>query len=571
MATATVQIDRAELTELRLQAHYWRTQHRRAVEREMALKARVREVQGLLREERAANAALRRRVSDLEAQLDDVAAERDRQIEALKAKLVWLQQQMFGRKTEQTKERSAEAEADACGTDTAEGTPGPRDTPKRRRGQQPGAEGHGRKRREGLPTEVISHDLASDKRCCPRCGQPFAEFPGTEDSEEIHWEVRLVRRVHRRKRYRPTCACGAGAGFVAAPCPPKLIPKGMFSVGFWTELLLEKWLHQRPLHRVLKVLRLKNLPISQGTITGGLRRIGELLQPVYARLLERSRSATRWKMDETRWMVFVEVEGKTGYRWWLWVVITDDTVVYLLEPTRSAQVPRDHLGEEAEGMVLADRYKVYQALGAKILVAYCWSHVRRDYVRIHDSREVLRPWADEWVQRINELFALNQDRVAWPVGSEEFAAKDQAVREALEAMASVRDRELTDPDLHEAAREALESQQNHWDGLTLFVDHPEIPMDNNESERRLRDPAMGRKNYFGCGSLWTGMLTAILFSLFHTLLKNHINPEAWLLAYLQACAENGGQPLEAEAVDGFLPWNLSEEQKTAWHYPEHPP
>jgi len=160
-------------------------------------------------------------------------------------------------------------------------------------------------------------------------------------------------------------------GIVTAPCPPKLIPKGMFAVSFWVRLLMEKFLFQRPLHRVRKVLALEGLSVSQGTLTGGLQRIGELLQPVYARLLERSRTANHWKMDETRWLVFEEIQGKDGYRWWLWVVITDDTVVFLLEPTRSAQVPRNHLGENAKGIINADRYSVYKALGVNILVAFC--------------------------------------------------------------------------------------------------------------------------------------------------------------------------------------------------------
>jgi hypothetical protein len=37
-------------------------------------------------------------------------------------------------------------------------------------------------------------------------------------------------------------------------------------------------------------------------------------------------------------------------------------------------------------------------------------------------------------------------------------------------------------------------------GLTLFVDYPEVPMDNNYGERQLRNPVVGRKNYYGSGS-----------------------------------------------------------------------
>ena len=136
-------------------------------------------------------------------------------------------------------------------------------------------------------------------------------------------------------------------------------------------------------------------------------------------------------------------------------------------------------------------------------------------------------------------------------------------------MADERERQLADSSLHKAARKALESLHNHWQGCTLFVDHPEIPMDNNESERRLRDPAVGRKNYYGSGSVWSGALTAILFTIFQTLLKNQIDPQKWLFAYFQACAQNKGCP--PANPDEFLPWNLSDQQKAAWHYSEQPP
>ena len=105
----------------------------------------------------------------------------------------------------------------------------------------------------------------------------------------------------------------------------------------------------------------------------------------------------------------------------------------------------------------------------------------------------------------------------------------------------------------------LKSLKKHWDGLEVFVEHPSIPMDNSEAERRMRGPALGRKNYYGSGSVWSGRFTAALFSVFQTLLKHEINPRLWLLEYLQACAENGGQA--PEDISRFLPWKMSEEKR----------
>ncbi|MHC4406939.1 MAG: IS66 family transposase [Planctomycetota bacterium] len=537
------------LIELRQQAHYGRALHARAVEREAVWRKKAAELERVVRQQQA-------KITEL-----------TRQLEAARARIAWLAQQVFGRKSEQTRDRDT-ADGDALipddqdqGPDTSEPS-----GDRRPRGKQPGTKGHGRKRRDHLPTEEVVHDLPDDQRRCPQCGKPFPVFPGTEDSEVVEWEVRLVRRIHKRVRYRAACQCRAVPGIVTAPPPAKLIPKGLFGIGFWVRLLLEKYLFQRPLCRVRKVLALEGLRVSQGTLTGGLRRIGKLLQPIYTRILERSRTATHWKMDETRWMVFEEVEGKKGHRWWLWVVITIDTVVYLLEPTRSAQVPKNHLGDDAEGIINADRYSAYKALGGRIRIAFCWSHVRRDFIRIGEGYKTLRRWSEAWLKRINELFGLNDQRLAVPSNREAFQAKDRALREAIAAMAEQRDRELANPTLHPAARKALKSLQNHWDGCTLFVDHPEIPMDNNESEQRMREPALGRKNYYGSGSVWSGMLTAMVFTICQTLLKNGIDPQAWLVAYFEACAQNGGHP--PENIDAFLPWNLSEEQKDAWALPE---
>jgi transposase len=157
------------------------------------------------------------------------------------------------------------------------------------------------------------------------------------------------------------------------------------------------------------------------------------------------------------------------------MVITDDTVVFLLEPTRSAQVPRDHLGENPEGIINADRYSVYKAPGNKIWVAFCWSHVRRDFVRVRDGYRRLRRWGEAWVARINELFTLNDQRLAVLSDPEAFQEKDRALRDAVEAMAKQRDRELEDPDLRKPARKALESLRNHWEGCTGCMTFPAGP------------------------------------------------------------------------------------------------
>ena len=126
-------------------------------------------------------------------------------------------------------------------------------------------------------------------------------------------------------------------------------------------------------------------------------------------------------------------------------------------------------------------------------------------------------------------------------------------------MAEQAKQELADPQLHPARKAVLTSLQEHWDGLTVFVDHPEVPLDNNTAERAERGPVVLRKNSYGSGAVWAGELAAMLFSVFETLCLGDINPRLWLQAYLQGCAKAGGQA--PTQLDDYLPWKRSPESR----------
>jgi transposase len=144
---------------------------------------------------------------------------------------------------------------------------------------------------------------------CPNCGLPFEPFPETEDSEQIEIEVKAHRRVIRRKRYKPTCTCGASPGIVTAPPPPKLISKGIYGISVWVTVLLDKFYSMRPTYRLLADLKTHDLDLAQGTITDGLKTIAPLFVPIYEAIITKNTEENRWHADETRWLVFTTVEG----------------------------------------------------------------------------------------------------------------------------------------------------------------------------------------------------------------------------------------------------------------------
>ena len=105
-----------------------------------------------------------------------------------------------------------------------------------------------------MPQETTAHTLTEAERTCPICGKIRRATGLTEESEEVEWQVRLVRHRHVRHRYGPSCECPCGRGIRSAPKPAKLIPKGLFAVSFWVEVLLKKFQWAQPLHRTVQEL-----------------------------------------------------------------------------------------------------------------------------------------------------------------------------------------------------------------------------------------------------------------------------------------------------------------------------
>jgi transposase len=504
LRTEVAQLRRENL-ELRQQAGYWRSQH----------------------------AAAKQRIAELEEEVTQLRGENRK-----------LQDQLFGRKSES-----------AAATDRSNHLDDPDDTPEPRpRGQRPGRPGPKRRDYSHLPVREDPRELPESERVCPICGLPLTAC-GAEESEQIEIETVIYRRVIRRRRYQRTCSC-PGPRTVTAPPVPKLIPKGRLGVSMWVEILLDKYASQRPTERLLQSWRMLELELSAGTVADGLHRLEPLFRVLYEALIARSRLSAFHQADETRWLVFVAKEGKIGHGWWLWVLGSAEVAVYILDPSRSHEVPETHLPKNARGVLLVDRYSAYKAMAqvksGGLVLAFCWAHVRRDFVRVGKGWPELKPWALAWLRQIRDLYAANRRRLSAP----EDVPSAPEVGRLVDTMRQQSLKQLADPALQTPCRKVLTSLQDHWDGLTRFVDDRRIPMDNNAMERRLRNPALGRKNYYGSGAEWSGRLAAMLFSLLATLEMWGINARLWLTEYLQACAAVGGQV--PSDLNRFLPWNRAE-------------
>lgn len=521
-----VLLTRREHIALKCEAQHYKSMHARAVKRIESLKIQhAHEV-----------CALKTKINELEQTLEDTQAQ-----------LRGLRRQAFGTRSERAKSLKKRF---------TQPTSPP--VSRRKRGQQPGWQGHGRTRETELP--VREQTLTLDGCTCPQCGLGLTAIAGTQDAEILEIEVQAYRRKIRRTRYRPLCQCGVLPGLVMPPPPPQLIARGKLGTSVLVEALLAKYRDGQPIHRLLAHWHDLGLDVAAGTLTQNLQQLLPLFAPVREAGLARLRCAASWHADETRWEVFESIQGKQGHRWYLWVFMSDEVMHFILDPSRSSRVPKAVLDGVTTGVLSVDRYSAYgkYARGTPgVELALCWAHQRRDFLQLLSACPEQAAWALQWMERIGQLYALHHKRqsLATDTKSDEYRLIDQLLQRQVQALEQCYRRELAQPDLPARARQVLRSLHHYWPGLLTFMAHPLIDLDNNQSERALRPAVVGRKNYYGSGSLASGQLAATMLSVFNTMQRWEINPRRWLTEYLQACAHAGGQPPADCTV--FIPWQMT--------------
>ena len=75
-----------------------------------------------------------------------------------------------------------------------------------------------------------------------------------------------------------------------------------------------------------------------------------------------------------------------------------------------------------------------------------------------------------------------------------------------------------------------EERETIYDKLTNYIDIPDMPLDNNDTERLIRDMVMGKKAYLFCRDLEACKRAAMIYSLFQ--IKDKRMPPL-------ACADGG--------------------------------
>src|SRR6476620_7479124 len=363
---------------------------------------------------------------------------------------------------------------------------------------------------------------------CPCCAGPLHRI-GEDVSERLDIVPAQVRVLVIR---RPKYACRACQdGVVQAPAPARLIEGGLPTDAAVAQVLVSKYADHLPLYRQAQIYARQGLTLDRSTLADWVGRAAFHLRPVHERLLDKLKASPKLFADETTAPVLDPGRGrtKTGQ---LWAYARDDRpwggtdppgVAYVYAPDRTAGRPIAHLCGFV-GVLQVDGYAAYESLakGGAVRLAYCWSHVRRQFYDLAAAS----PIATETLSRIAALYRIEAE-IRGRSAEERRAARQERSRPVVEALEPWLREKLALLSRKSNLADAIRYALSRWAGLRLFLDDGRVEIDSNTVERAIRPLTLNRKNALFAGSDGGGEHWAVIASLVETCKLLAVEPNSY--------------------------------------------
>jgi transposase len=289
----------------------------------------------------------------------------------------------------------------------------------------------------------------------------------------------------------------------------------------------------------------EGLDVDSQTLWDQVLRLARKLSPASEALLQDAMRQAVLGFDETRWELLTK--GSASKKsWTMWQVSTRRSVYFTIAPDRDTAAGNELLNGFT-GIALGDAYIVHKCMAKAggFKLAFCWAHPRRHFIAAEASEPIR---AKQFLDMVAELYAIEGQALTGPEGDEERRKlrdeKSRPVTERIKAWL-LEQRFLPSSPLGIAIKYVLKN----WAGLTVFLDEPEVPIDNNRTERGFRGPALGRTNFYGSHSKQGTEVAAIFYSLIETAKLNGVEPKRYLKVALTAALAGERIPLPFELVD----------------------
>jgi len=370
--------------------------------------------------------------------------------------------------------------------------------PKRKPGGQPGHEG---KTRKGFGRIDRCEVLRPEQ--CSYCGSSNLESqPVNINCQQV---AQLVERPIEVVEYqRHSCRCLACGQETMAALPSRVIPGQDLDAGLQAFL---GWLGNYghlPYEKQAELLwELGQIEVGVGTLVATNRRVAKTLTQAVEELLEWVRVQPHIHLDETPWVV-------KGIKEWLWVAANHSFCLFHAGDTRSRAEIEYLLGSSFSGVISSDDLSVYNGYPVKAQQK-CLAHLRRHVQKlIKFGHGVQVKIGEMLLSLIDEAFRQYRhwqetpgltDYLVWTAGFKLRLA--DTLRQLLP---------LAGYEAGKILRSLRDKPEQWW----YFLDHPEVPPDNNLAERALRLAVTKRKVSGGSRSMERFTDTATLLTVAQT-------------------------------------------------------
>ena len=450
----------------------------------------------------------------LQAQLDDVRKRMDALIRRL-----------FGRKTERIAVNQmllfGEQSVAAVEQTLCDQTPKPK--PNRVRPRRKKKRGGGRR---ALPDHLERIEVTSKETGpteCGGCGAPMKVI-GADRSERLDYlpaKVRVLVTV-REKR---ACACCPDRGVVTQPAPAWALDKALCGDSLLAKVLTDKFADHIPLNRQSKRFeREAGVHLAVSTMCGWVRRSADLLAHVVDAMAAELKSGRFIQSDATGLPILHGSKNKpTRGHFWSY---TDGTQVVMKATLDGKQVhPADFL-KGFEGTLLTDGAGAYNSAtrADSVVRAGCWAHARRKFFEARQQDPVRAGLA---LATIRDVFLV--ERTVKALSPEDRArARREHLEDKLSKLRAKLQQWSTTTRPSSPMGKAITYALNQWSTLVVFLADGAAPPHNNTSERLLRKPVIGRKNWLFAGSEGGAHAAAVHFSIVLSCELAGVDPLAYL-------------------------------------------
>ncbi|MGK8200649.1 IS66 family transposase [Burkholderia cepacia] len=498
-----------------------------------------------------ARASIAEQGREIERLLQDMA-ERELEIERLRAQIDKLKRMHFGRKSEQLDRQIARLEAELEDLTAGRGAADVR----RARASTASTSGGGTSPKEALPPHLPREEhVFEPDPSCPLCGNPM-RLIGEDISEQL---ARVAAAFRVIRTIRPRAVCGGCNHFSQPPMPGLPIERSIAHPSLLADILVGKYADHTPLYRQSEIAARDGVALDRASMGRWVGQCEELCRPLTEAIRRYVMATSKLHADDTPIPVLAPGNKKTRTGR-LWVYVRDDNRSGSTEPAavwfayssdRKGIHPRTHLAG-FKGILQADAYGGFDELyvNGKIREAACWDHARRKLYEVHASTP--SEATQHVLELIGELYSIEAGIRGKPASERRQVRQEKSLPLLATIKAWMTEKLATLSKKSELAK-AIHYSLNQWNALVLYCEDGRIEISNALAENALRCVAIGRKNFLFCGSDSGGERAAAMYSLIGSCKLNGINPRAYLEYVLTFIADH-----KVNRIEELLPWNVAD-------------